>query len=90
MVDKVEERIMTEEAAKLLAVNWEIIDIAEPQDFEIRSDGETLGLEIREISIDGEGAYGSPLREEYTYSCKIVPSCRIFAGYPCRIFPKRR
>lgn len=63
MVDKVEERIIAEEAAKLLAVDWEIIDIPEPPDFEIRSDGEILGLEIREIFIDGEAAHGSPLRK---------------------------
>lgn len=54
---------MAEEAAKLLAVDWEIIDILEPPDFEIRSDGETFGLEIREIFVDGEAAYGSPLRK---------------------------
>ncbi len=63
VVSKAQERIFAEEAAKLLAANWELIDIPEPPDFEIRNDDETFGLEIRQVFVDVETTHGSPLKK---------------------------
>ena len=64
MVSKLQERIFAEEAAKLLDAQWEIVDISEPPDFEIRTAGETFGLEVRQIFIDSERPYGSHMKRD--------------------------
>lgn len=60
MVDKTGERIYVEVAAKLLGVDWQIIDIPEPLDFEIRTEDKVFGLEVRRVFRDREKRFGSP------------------------------
>ncbi|MGQ5523403.1 hypothetical protein ACUHMQ_09090 [Chitinimonas sp. PSY-7] len=49
MANKDQERAYAQKAAELLPQNWEIIDIPEPPDFEIKYNGNTFGLEIRQV-----------------------------------------
>jgi hypothetical protein len=64
VVSKIQERIFVEEAAKLLGVGWEVVDIPEPPDFEIRTDGEKFGLEVRQVFLDDETDHGSLMKRD--------------------------
>lgn len=62
MVSKVSERIYAESAARLLGVSWRFVEIPEPLDFEVQSEREAFGLEVRQVFADKECAFGSPTR----------------------------
>lgn len=72
MVSKVQERIYAEAAIKLLKVDWQLIDIPEPLDFEIRSIGSKFGLEIRQIFIDTEQNFGSQAKRQESQNVRVV------------------
>jgi hypothetical protein len=63
MVNKVNERLYAESAARLLGFEWELIDIEEPLDFEVKVGNETFGLEVRQIFTDPEGRAGSKSKQ---------------------------
>lgn len=72
MVSKVQERIYAETAIKLLEVDWQLIDIPEPLDFEVRSHGNTFGLEIRQVFADTEQDFGSPAKRQESRNSRVV------------------
>lgn len=73
MVSKVQERIYAESAIKLLAVDWQLAEIPEPLDFEVRANGLAFGLEIRQVFVDVEQSFGSPAkRAESTNTRSII------------------
>lgn len=63
MVNKVNERLYAESAARLLGFEWELIDIEEPLDFEVKVGNETFGLEVRQVFIDAESSSGSKSKQ---------------------------
>jgi hypothetical protein len=60
MVSKVRERIYAESAARLLGADWRLTEIPEPLDFQVHFGSEVFGLEVRQIFVDKEAAFGSP------------------------------
>lgn len=79
MVSKVQERIYAESAIKLLAVDWQLVEIPEPLDFEVRSNGLAFGLEIRQVFVDAEQSFGSPAkREESENTRSIIALARLY------------
>ena len=74
MVSKVRERIYAESAARLLDVNWQLVEIPEPLDFKVQTDHEEFGLEVRQVFTDGEATFGSPLKRAEAENQKRVRS----------------
>lgn len=60
MPNKTLERIFADEASRLLCEDWQLIDIPEPPDFEIRTPEQTFGLEICQVFRDPKKRIGSP------------------------------
>lgn len=72
MVSKVQERIYAESAIKLLAVDWQLAEIPEPLDFEVRANGRAFGLEIRQVFVDSEQSFGSPAKREESKNTRSI------------------
>jgi hypothetical protein len=72
MVSKVQERIYAESAIELLAVDWQLAEIPEPLDFEVRSNGLAFGLEIRQVFVDAEQSFGSPAKREESKNIRSI------------------
>lgn len=72
MVNKIQERIYVESAAKLLGVTWQIDDIAEPPDFLVVDDGHSFGLEVRQVFADRETFSGSPSKRKETLKSRTI------------------
>lgn len=72
MVSKVQERIYAETAVKLLSVDWCLVDIPEPPDFEVRNGSERFGLEVRQIFVDTETAFGSPSKRSESKNAQAI------------------
>ena len=72
MASKVQERIYAEAAAALLKIEWLLIEIPEPLDFEVRTASETFGLEVRQIFVDAETEFGSPAKRNESEKVKDI------------------
>ena len=72
MVSKVLERIHAESAARLLGHDWQLLDIPEPLDFEVRANESVFGLEVRQVFADQEVAYGSPMKRREAMSAHVI------------------
>lgn len=86
MVSKVLERIHAESAGRLLGEDWQLVEIAEPLDFEIRTPKTAFGLEVRQVFADQELAYGSAAKREESLNARAVrslaDSCYSSGGKP--------
>jgi hypothetical protein len=74
MASKEKERIYAESAARLLGQAWQLVEIPEPLDFEVRSSGAIFGLEVRQIFADAESTFGSPARRQENEKQKLTAS----------------
>ncbi|EWS64468.1 hypothetical protein Y695_02287 [Hydrogenophaga sp. T4] len=74
MVSKVRERIYAESAARLLDVDWHLVEIPEPLDFQVQTEQEVFGLEVRQVFADGEATFGSPSKRAEAENQKRVRS----------------
>jgi hypothetical protein len=74
VVSKVLERIHAESAGRLLGEDWQLVEIAEPPDFEVRTPRATFGLEVRQVFADQELASGSPAKREESLNARAVRS----------------
>lgn len=72
LIQKAQERIYAETAAKLMNSQWTLGDIEEPLDFEIQQEGEKFGLEIRQIFIDSENRSGSPSKKKEAENMQLI------------------
>jgi hypothetical protein len=74
MASKEKERIYAESAARLLGQTWQLVEIPEPVDFEVRSSGAIFGLEVRQVFADTESSFGSPARRQENENQKLAAS----------------
>ena len=72
MASKVQERIYAEAAASLLNVDWCLVDIPEPLDFEVQTADERFGLEVRQVFVDAETSFGSPSRRRESKNIRAI------------------
>ena len=71
MADKDRERMYAETAARLLGYEWQLVEIPEPVDFEVRTPEARFGLEIRQVFADAETPFGSPAKRKENENQKI-------------------
>lgn len=72
MASKIQERIFAESAIELLAVDWQLIEIPEPLDFEVQTNGLAFGLEIRQVFTDAEQSFGSPAKRRESKNTRAI------------------